>query len=106
MIADVAAEPFARCDQWADVDGCGRRCVLDSLHDGDHLAFGRQLKPIRWPRLKRFPETFQGDVSAKRSEERRGEETPLTPLPSGERGSARADQNQTQQQSWEGAAPW
>jgi hypothetical protein len=61
---------------------------------------------VTGPTVQRYRATFPWNVSPKRSEERRGEETPLTPLPSGERGSARAEQNQTQQQSWEGWAPW
>lgn len=47
-------------------------------------------------RMKRTGATFQRNVPPKRSEERRGEVTPLTPLPGQEGGSARAEQNQKQ----------
>jgi hypothetical protein len=52
----------------------------------------------------RSPETFHGNVSAKRSEERRGEETPLTPLSLGEGGSARAEHQQQSLQQRPGRA--
>lgn len=51
-----------------------------------------------------FPETFHGNVSAQRSEERRGEETPRTPLSPGEGGVARAEHQQQSLQQRPGRA--
>lgn len=109
LAAEVAAHPQGRCDQWAEADGRGRRCALVEQHHGDHVAFGCKSEPIRWPRAKRSVETFHGNASAKRSEVRGGEETPLPPLPSGQGEEARAEnqnQNRNRNRSWEGGESW
>jgi hypothetical protein len=104
--------PTEQCDQHWDCGRHGaRRCVWNAGHDFPHVAPGPDGSSLVWPsRPKRSSETFHGNVSAKRSEVRRGEETPLTPLPSPAGGSAGAQPTQTQtqqqKQSWEGGEPW